>query len=148
MLPIDLQTVATMGGIYTFPVVALSNIAQATAVMAFVFVNRRDAKIKEVGIPSFISGYLGVTEPAMFGVNLKYLYPFIGAMIASGIMGIISRLFGVIANSVGVGGLPAFLSMRGDKIPVYILCIVIDIVLAFIITVILSRTKLKDYGNK
>ena len=106
-----------MGGIYTFPVVALSNIAQATAVMAFVFVNRKDAQIKEVGIPSFISGYLGVTEPAMFGVNLKYLYPFIGAMIASGIMGIVSRSFGVIANSVGVGGIPAFLSMRGDKIP-------------------------------
>ncbi len=148
MLPIDLQTAATMGGIYTFPVVALSNIAQATAVMAFVFVNRKNAQIKEVGIPSFISGYLGVTEPAMFGVNLKYLYPFIGAMIASGIMGIVSRSFGVIANSVGVGGIPAFLSMRGDKIPAYILCILADIVLAFIITVILSRTKLKDYGNK
>lgn len=44
MLPIDLQTVATMGGIYTFPVVALSNIAQATAVAAFVFVNRKDAQ--------------------------------------------------------------------------------------------------------
>ena len=146
MLPIDLQTVATMGGIYTFPVVALSNIAQASAVMAFVFVNRKDAKAREVGIPSFISGYLGVTEPAMFGVNLKYLYPFVGAMLTSGVMGIVSRLFGVIANSVGVGGLPAFLSMRGDKILVYILCIVIDIALAFLITVVLSKTKLKDMG--
>ena len=146
MLPIDLQTVATMGGIYTFPVVALSNIAQASAVMAFVFVNRKDAKAREVGIPSFISGYLGVIEPAMFGVNLKYLYPFVGAMLTSGVMGIVSRLFGVIANSVGVGGLPAFLSMRGDKILVYILCIVIDIALAFLITVVLSKTKLKDMG--
>ena len=148
MLPIDLQTVATMGGIYTFPVVALSNIAQATAVAAFVFVNRKDAKIREIGIPSFISGYLGVTEPAMFGVNLKYLYPFIGAMLASGIMGVISRLFGVIANSVGVGGIPAFLSMRGDKILVYLVCILLDMVLAFGITVILSKTKLKNYGTR
>ena len=138
--------VGIMGGIYTFPVVALSNIAQASAVMAFVFVNRKDAKAREVGIPSFISGYLGVTEPAMFGVNLKYLYPFVGAMLTSGVMGIVSRLFGVIANSVGVGGLPAFLSMRGDKILVYILCIVIDIALAFLITVVLSKTKLKDMG--
>lgn len=146
MLPIDLQTAATMGGIYTFPVVALSNIAQATAVAAFVFVNRQDAKVKEIGIPSFISGYLGVTEPAMFGVNLKYLYPFVAAMIASGIMGIVSRLFGVIANSVGVGGIPAFLSMRGDKMLVYMVCIAIDIALTFVITVILSRTKLKNYG--
>ena len=84
----------------------------------------------------------------MFGVNLKYLYPFIGAMLASGVMGIISRLFGVIANSVGVGGIPAFLSMRGDKMLLYIVCIVIDIVLAFLFTVLLSKTKLKDYGNK
>ena len=120
--------------------------AQASAVMDFVFVNRKDAKAREVGIPSFISGYLGVTEPAMFGVNLKYLYPFVGAMLTSGVMGIVSRLFGVIANSVGVGGLPAFLSMRGDKILVYILCIVIDIALAFLITVVLSKTKLKDMG--
>lgn len=148
MLPIDLQTVATMGGIYTFPVVALSNIAQATAVAAFVFVNRKDARIREIGIPSFISGFLGVTEPAMFGVNLKYLYPFIGAMLASGIMGVISRLFGVIANSVGVGGIPAFLSMRGDKILVYLVCILLDMVLAFGITVILSKTKLKNYGTR
>ena len=147
MLPIDLQTAATMGGIYTFPVVALSNIAQATAVAAFVFINRHDAKAKEVGIPAFISGYLGVTEPAMFGVNLKYLYPFVGAMLASGVMGIFSRLAGVIANSVGVGGIPAFLSMRGDKILIYIVCIAADIVLAFLFTMLLSRTKLKDYGN-
>ena len=147
MLPIDLQTAATMGGIYTFPVVALSNIAQATAVAAFVFINRHDAKAKEVGIPAFISGYLGVTEPAMFGVNLKYLYPFVGAMLASGVMGIFSRLAGVIANSVGVGGIPAFLSMRGDKILIYIVCIAADIVLAFLFTLLLSRTKLKDYGN-
>lgn len=105
-------------------------------------------KIREIGIPSFISGYLGVTEPAMFGVNLKYLYPFIRAMLASGIMGVISRLFGVIANSVGVGGIPAFLSMRGDKILVYLVCILLDMVLAFGITVILSKTKLKNYGTR
>ena len=147
MLPIDLQTAATMGGIYTFPVVALSNIAQATAVAAFVFVNRHDRRAKEVGVPAFISGYLGVTEPAMFGVNLKYLYPFVGAMLASGVMGIASRLAGVIANSVGVGGIPAFLSMRGDKMLLYILCIAADIVLAFLFTVLLSRTKMGEYGN-
>ena len=69
-------------------------------------------------------------------------------MLTSGIMGIVSRIFGVIANSVGVGGLPAFLSMRGDKIPAYILCIAIDIILAFLITIVLSKTKLKDMGTK
>lgn len=142
LLPIDLQAIEAVGGIYTFPVVALSNIAQATAVAAFVFLNRKNAKAKEVGVPAFISGYLGVTEPAMFGVNLKYLYPFVGAMLATGVSGMISRLVGVIANSVGVGGLPAFLSMRGEYMLPYIGIIVVDIVLAFIFTLILSKTKL------
>lgn len=67
MLPIDLQAAEVVGGIYTFPVVALNNIAQASAVVAFVIINRKSAKAKEVGVPAFISGYLGVTEPAMFG---------------------------------------------------------------------------------
>ena len=100
MLPVDLQTVATVGGIYTFPVIALSNVAQAAAVVGVVLLHKNDAKVKEVGVPSFISGFLGVTEPAMFGVNLKYLYPFVGAMLASGVCSTVSRLIGVIANSV------------------------------------------------
>ena len=54
----------------------------------------------------------------------------------------------MIANSVGVGGIPAFLSMRGDKILVYLVCILLDMVLAFGITVILSKTKLKNYGTR
>lgn len=142
MLPIDLQAAEVLGGIYTWPVVALSNVAQATAVAAFVFMNRKDKKAKEVGIPAFISGYLGVTEPAMFGVNLKYLYPFVGAMIASGVTGMISKIVGVIANSVGVGGLPAFLSIRGEYILPYIAIMGLDIVIAFICTIALSKTKL------
>lgn len=144
MLPIDLQAAEVIGGIYTWPVVALSNVAQASAVAAFVFLNRKDAKTKEVGVPAFISGYLGVTEPAMFGVNLKYLYPFIAAMLASGVTGMISRMVGVIANSVGVGGLPAFLSIRGEYMLPYIGIMAVDIVLAFVFTIILSKTKLNS----
>lgn len=144
MLPIDLQSVEVLGGIYTFPVVALNNVAQASAVAAFVVLNRRSAKAKEVGVPAFISGYLGVTEPAMFGVNLKYLYPFIAAMLASGISSMISRLVGLIANSVGVGGLPAFLSMRGEYMLPFIGVMALDIVLTFLFTFILSKTKLNS----
>lgn len=148
LLPIDLQTIEVLGGIYTFPVVALSNVAQASAVAAYVFINRKDAKAKEVGVPAFISGYLGVTEPAMFGVNLKYLYPFVAAMLASGVTGAISRLVGVIANSVGVGGLPAFLSMRGEYMLPYVGLLVLDVVLTFVFTLILSKTKLNSERTK
>lgn len=142
MLPIDLQTIEVLGGIYTFPVVALSNIAQASAVVAYVWLHRKDEKAKEVGVPSFISGYLGVTEPAMFGINLKYLYPFVAAMLANGVCSLISRAIGIIANSVGVGGLPAFLSMRGEYMLPFVGVSILCIVLTFIFTVLLSKTKL------
>lgn len=144
MLPIDLQAAEVVGGIYTFPVVALNNIAQASAVVAFVLLHRKDERAKEVGIPSFISGYLGVTEPAMFGINLKYLYPFIGAMLANGVTGLISRSIGIIANSVGVGGLPAFLSMKAQYMLPFIGVMVINIVLSILFTIILSKTKLNS----
>lgn len=144
MLPIDLQAVEAVGGIYTFPVVALNNIAQASAVVAFVWLNRKNAKAKEVGVPSFISGYLGVTEPAMFGVNLKYLYPFVAAMLATGVCGLISRAIGIIANSVGVGGLPAFLSMRGEYMLSFIGVSILCIILTIVFTLILSKTKLNS----
>lgn len=147
MLPVDLQTVAAVGGIYTFPVIALSNVAQAAAVVGVVLLHKDDAKVKEVGVPSFISGFLGVTEPAMFGVNLKYLYPFVGAMLASGVCSMISRLAGVIANSVGVGGLPAFLSMRGEYMLVFIGVLALDVVLAILFTMGLSKTKLNSEGK-
>ena len=80
----------------------------------------------------------------MFGVNLKYLYPFIAAMLASGISSMISRLVGLIANSVGVGGLPAFLSMRGEYMLPFIGVMALDIVLTFLFTFILSKTKLNS----
>lgn len=148
MLPIDLQAAESVGGIYTFPVVALNNIAQASAVVAFVILHRKEAKAKEVGVPALISGYLGVTEPAMFGINLKYLYPFVGAMLATGVSGMISRLLGIIANSVGVGGLPAFLSMRAQYMIPFIGVTVICIVLAILFTLILSKTRLNSENKK
>lgn len=111
MLPIDIQMAASGQGLFTFPIIALSNIAQATAVLAYVHVHRRQKHVQEIAVPAYISGYLGVSEPAMFGVNLKYFYPFLGAIIGSGITGLIAMSFGILANGVGVGGLPAILSM-------------------------------------
>lgn len=148
MLPIDLQAAEVVGGIYTFPVVALNNIAQASAVVAFVLLHRKDERAKEVGIPSFISGYLGVTEPAMFGINLKYLYPFVGAMLANGVTGLISRAIGIIANSVGVGGLPAFLSMKAQYMLPFIGVMAINVVLSILFTILLSKTRLNSENKK
>lgn len=92
-LPVDLQLVATTGGTNMWPIVALANIAQGSAVLAYAYINRKNNDEKQIAIPACISAYLGVTEPAIFGVNLKNFYPFVAAIIGSGTSGIVSKIF-------------------------------------------------------
>ena len=66
-----------------------------------------------------ISCYLGVTEPAMFGINLKYVYPFVAGMIGSAMAGMFATLMGVRATSIGVGGLPGILSIATILLAVF-----------------------------
>ena len=101
---IDLQLIADYGGTMLWPMIALSNIAQGSAVLGMVWLQRKDAKAQEVNIPACISCYLGVTEPAIFGVNLKKGFPFICGMIGSGIAAVICVATGTTANAIGVGG--------------------------------------------
>ena len=87
------------------------SIAQGSACLAYFLQNRHNEKDAQVAVPAVISAYLGVTEPAIFGINMKYFYPFISAMIGSGIAGLFSMSFNCMAAGVGVGGLPGILSM-------------------------------------
>ena len=109
---IDLQLVADFDSTNLWPMIALSNIAQGSAVLAVIFLHRGNQEEEQISIPATISCYLGVTEPAMFGINLKYLYPFVAAMIGSSIAGIFSVVTGVRAFTIGVGGLPGLLSIK------------------------------------
>ncbi|MDW2983395.1 PTS system trehalose-specific EIIBC component [Enterococcus faecium] len=76
---IDMQLIADFGSTNLWPMIALSNIAQGSAVLAIIFLHRGNKKEEQISIPAMISCYLGVTEPAMFGINLKYVYPFVAA---------------------------------------------------------------------
>ncbi len=73
---IDLQLIADYGGTMLWPMIALSNIAQGGAVLAMMYLQRKNAAAQEVNVPAWVSCWLGVTEPAIFGVNLKYFFPF------------------------------------------------------------------------
>ncbi|MER1955026.1 MAG: PTS system trehalose-specific EIIBC component [Desemzia incerta] len=138
---IDLQLVADFGGTNLWPMIALSNIAQGSAVVAIIFINRKNKEERDISIPAAISCYLGVTEPAMFGINIKYAYPFFAAMIGSGIAGLISTIFNVTANSIGVGGLPGILSIQNQYWLVFALCMVIAIVVPIVLTFAFSKSK-------
>ena len=70
----------------------------------------------------------------MFGINLKYLYPFVAAMIGSGIAGMVSTFMGVRANSIGVGGLPGILAIRGEDMLKFLLPMLIALVVPIVLT--------------
>ena len=138
---IDTQLCADFGGTMLWPMIALSNIAQGSAVLGMIYLQRKNAHAQEVNIPSCISCYLGVTEPAMFGVNLKYNFPFICAMIGSGIADAFSVMTSSTANSIGVGGLPGILSMQPQSMGTFAIAMLIAIAVPFVLTVIIGKRK-------
>ena len=109
---IDTQLVADAGGTGLWPMIALSNIAQGSAVFAYYLMKRHDEREAQISLPATISAYLGVTEPALFWVNVKYVYPFVAGMIGSSIAGLLSVTFNITANAIGIGGLPGILSIQ------------------------------------
>lgn len=140
---IDLQLVAEFGGTMLWPMIALSNIAQGSAVLGMIYVNRKNEEEKQVSIPACISAYLGVTEPAIFGINMKYGFPFLAGMIGSGVAAVISVASGVMANSVGIGGLPGILSIQPQHMLMFAVASVAAIVIPFVLTIIFAKKKLK-----
>ncbi|WP_462413508.1 PTS system trehalose-specific EIIBC component [Neobacillus sp. Marseille-QA0830] len=145
---IDLQLMSELNGTNLWPMIALSNIAQGSAVLAMIYLNRKDEEEKQVSIPAAISCYLGVTEPAMFGINLKYGFPFLAAMIGSMCAAVVSVGSGVMANSIGVGGLPGILSIQPQHMLMFAICMAIAIVVPFILTLIFAKTGLKKLPFK
>lgn len=145
---IDSQLVADAGGTGLWPMIALSNIAQGSAVLAYYWMNRKNEREAEISLPATISAYLGVTEPALFGVNVKYVYPFVAGMIGSGIAGLLSTTFNVTANAIGVGGLPGILSIQGKYMGIFAVIMLVAIVVPFILTVTFRKigflTKAED----
>ena len=139
-LAIDMQMIQSMGGTPVWPMIALSNIAQASAVVGIIICSRK-ANEREISVPAAISAYLGVTEPAMYGINLKYRFPMLCAMIGSGIAGLLCGLYGVLANGIGVGGLPGILSIKPTFWGVYSIAMIIAVVVPIILTMMVYKRK-------
>ena len=138
---IDLQLIADFGGTTLWPMIALSNIAQGSAVLAMILLQKNDAKAKEVSVPACISCYLGVTEPAMFGVNLKYGFPFICAMAGSAVGAVLSVVSGIKANAIGVGGIPGILSIQPQYMGLFAAAMGLVILIPFCLTYAIGRKK-------
>ena len=122
--------------------IALSNIAQGSAVLAMSVLQKKNERAQQVNVPACISCYLGVTEPALFGVNLKYGFPLVCGMIGSGVAAVISIGTGVTAYSIGVGGLPGILSIMPQYWVSFLIAMLAAIVIPFVLTLAVGKVRL------
>lgn len=142
-LAVDLQLIGSkLGGTFLWPMLALSNIAQGSAALAMMFIVK-DEKQKGLSLTSGISAYLGITEPAIFGVNLRYRFPFIIAMVSSGLAGMYISSQGVLASSVGVGGVPGIFSIMSQYWGAFAIGMAIVLIVPFAGTYAYARFKHK-----
>ena len=139
---IDMTLIQKYKGTILWPMIALSNIAQGSAVLGMSVLQRKNDRAQQVNIPALISCYLGVTEPALFGVNLKYVFPLVCGMIGSACAAVISVGSGTMATSIGVGGIPGILSIKPQFWGTFALAMLVAIVIPFVLTLIVGKKKL------
>ncbi|GMQ49288.1 sucrose-specific PTS transporter subunit IIBC [Vibrio sp. 10N] len=142
-----LADIAITGGTFIFPIAAMSNIAQGGAALAVGFTTK-DIKLKGIAMPSGVTALLGITEPAMFGVNLKLRYPFIAAIIGAAISSAFITMFNVKAQALGAAGLPGIISIRPENIGYYIAGMAMSFAIAFGLTIVLGMRNKQTAGNQ
>ena len=101
---IDMGQIANYGYTYWLPIASAANIAQGGATLA-VGVKTKNKKIKSLAFPAALSAMLGITEPAIFGINLRYIKPFIGAALGGAAGGLYASIVGLGATGTGVTGI-------------------------------------------
>lgn len=130
---LEISMLAQDGWNYLNPIGTCGNVAQAGAVLA-VAIKAASNKTKQVGYPACLSALLGITEPAVFGVNLKFVKPFIMSMIGGGVGGFLASIFHLRATGMSITGIPGTLLYLNEQLPLYILVNVISFAVAFALT--------------
>ncbi|MCL7731139.1 sucrose-specific PTS transporter subunit IIBC [Actinobacillus pleuropneumoniae] len=130
-----LAEMANTGGTFIFPIAAMSNIAQGAACLGVAFA-MKDAKVRGLAVPSGLSALLGITEPAMFGVNLRYRQAFVAAMVGSGLASAFIAFFNVKAIALGAAGFLGVPSIKPDSLAMYSVGMAISFIVAFSISAV------------
>ncbi|MGB8020683.1 MAG: sucrose-specific PTS transporter subunit IIBC [Candidatus Nanopelagicales bacterium] len=124
------------------PIWSMSNVAQGGAALAAWFLIRnRKTKIKDIAIPSAVSAFLGITEPALFGVNLRLLTPFLGALLGGACAGAWVVWQDVTMTAIGATGVPGIALVTPDKIPAYLIGMCISIGVAMGGTILITKVR-------
>ncbi|WP_314775580.1 sucrose-specific PTS transporter subunit IIBC [Cardiobacterium hominis] len=142
-IPVETQLIADIantGGTFIFPIAAMNNISQGAAAFGALF-STRDAKLKGVASASGISAVLGITEPAMFGVNLRLRYPFYAALIGTACASAYITLYKTKAVALGAAGIPGIISIGAQYLTPYIVGMVIAFAVTFSLTLVFARSR-------
>ena len=115
------------------PIASAANFAQCGACLAVAF-KTRNPKTRTIAVPSALSAALGITEPAIFGVNLRLVKPFVCAMIGGAVGSIFGVMMHIGANAYGVTGIPGFLIVDGAGMVPYAFLLLISGGIAFVLT--------------
>ena len=130
---LEISMLAQDGWNYLNPIGTCGNVAQAGAVLA-VAIKTASNKTKQVAYPACLSALLGITEPAVFGVNLKFVKPFIMSMIGGGVGGFLASFLHLRATGMSITGIPGTLLYLNEQLPLYIIVNVISFAVAFGLT--------------
>ena len=138
---IEAQLLADTGRNFINPLMSVAIIAQGGAVLGYLVMHRKNAKVKELCIPSFISVLFGITEPALFGINLRYKFPIIGGCIGGAFGGIVVFFTNLAALGFGTTVVPgiALADPSGNGYINYIIAHAVAIVAGFFMTLILGK---------
>ncbi|MBO8463361.1 MAG: PTS transporter subunit EIIC [Firmicutes bacterium] len=126
---------AITGGSFIFSTASMNNVAQGAAVLA-VLVMTKNEKVKSICSASGVSALLGITEPAMFGVTLKFKYPFYAAIIGSAVGSAYLAGTKTLAQALGAAGLPGFISMESSHYLDFAIGILLSMAVSFLLTII------------
>ena len=139
---IEIPLLPVNGGVgdFIFPVASMANVAQGAAALA-VFFKTRDAKLKGLAGAGGASAVFGITEPAIFGVNLRLRWPFFCAMAAAAIGSAGVALLNVRGQALGAAGFVGFVSIKPESIPAYLALEVLVFVLSFGFTFAYAMTR-------
>lgn len=139
---IDLGQLAQFGFTYWLPLASAANVAQGAAALA-VGVKTRDTKLKSMALPSALSAFMGITEPAIFGVNLRFVKPFIAGSIGGACGALYASIVGLGATGTGVTGIFGILLHLHAPLQ-YIITIGIAAAVAFAVTWVIWKPETTD----
>ena len=130
---LESQLVANTGANPFNAIITAAMTAQGAATVA-VGVKTKNPKLKALAFPAALSAFLGITEPAIFGVNLRFRKPFFLSLIAGAIGGAVASLLGLAGNGFGITIIPGTLLYVDGQLPQYFLMVAVSFALGFALT--------------